>query len=123
MNIITLRLIFIVLAYIVAIFIGVFFGIAYNYLFPYASGGSFIGDPDTLDWLIGYPLAVIFLLTFFIHAHKGKHPWRWNIIALVPAILFEVLLDPVHIYVPIILGLIAWGLGHLANKVLWKLAP
>ncbi len=48
--------------------------------------------------------------------------WRTGI-ALISAFLFEVLIDPLHIYVPIILGDVAWGLGVLANKALWKIAP
>lgn len=123
MNTMAIKLLLVVLAYILAIFVGVYFGVFYNYLFPSASGGSFIGDPDTLNWLIGYPLAVLFLLTFLMYAQGRKHVWWWVGVAAAPAILFEILLDPLHVYIPMILGLIASWLGTLANKALLKLAP
>ena len=117
------KLFLIALSYVIAVFAAVYFGLLYKYLFPYATGGGFIGAPGTWEWIIGFPLAIVFTLTLLIHIHGGKRVWWWNIIALIPAILFEVTIDPFHIYFPIILGLIAWRLGTLAHKTLTKLAP
>lgn len=123
MNFIIVRFLLVVFSYAVAILTAAYFGQFYDYLTPESSGGSFIGTPDAWNWLIGYPLGLIFLLTFLMHAQGRKHVWWWNVIALVPAIAFEILFDPLHIYFPIVLGVVAWWLGTMANKALWKLAP
>ena len=118
-----IRLLVVVFSYLVTILSAVYFGMFYDYLAPGSSGGSFIGAPNAWNWLIGYPLGLIFLLTLLVHSFGGKHVWWWNILALVPAILFELFLDLSHIYLPLLLGFIAWVLGTLVNKTLWKLAP
>ena len=123
MNAFLARMTVVILSYGVAVFAAVYFGVLYDYLFPYTSGGGFIGDPDTLNWMIGYPLAVIFFLTFLVHAQGIRHVWWWNLGALIPAILFEIVFTPTQIYIPIILGFIAWGLGILAHKLLQKFVP
>ena len=123
MFIILVRILLVVFSYMAMIFVAPYFGLMYEYFFPNAVGGTWIGAPSAWLWLIGYPLGLIFLLTFLMHFQGRRHVWWWNIIALAPAILFEVVLDPFHIYFPIILGVIAWRLGTLANKALWKRAP
>lgn len=123
MNFIVVRLLLIVFSYSLTILTAVYFGALYTSIFPYASGGSFIGDPDTLKWIIGYPLGLIFLLTFLMHLQGRKHVWWWNIIALLPAIAAELLFDPLHLYFPIALGGIGWMLSTMANRMLRKLAP
>ena len=123
MSIAATRLTLIVLSYVAALVVAYYFGFVYAYLFPNALAGGFIGDPDTLIWIAGYPLAIVFLLTFGIHALGGHHIWWWNVVPLAPAILFELVLDPLHLYLPIITGVVAWGLGILANKMLWRFAP
>jgi len=84
------------------------------------SGGFFGFDLSILRWMsVSYIFFIVFLLITF---GRGRvHLWIG--ISLIPAILFEVLIDPLHIYFPIAIGLVAWGLGHLANKALRKLAP
>lgn len=123
MKVVIVKSSLIILSYLIAVFTAVYFGLLYSYLFPYAIGGGFIGAPGTWEWIIGFPLSVIFILTFLTHSYSGKHVWLWNVIGAVPAILFEVTIDPLHIYFPIILGLIAWGLGTLTHKVLRQTAP
>src|SRR3990167_2133336 len=120
---IVVRMLLVVFSYLATIFSAVYFGALYNFLTPGFSGGTFIGAQSAWDWLIGYPLGLIFLLTFLLHAQGHKHVWWWVAIATSPAILFELWLDPLHIYFPIALALMGWGLGYLANKALWKLAP
>jgi hypothetical protein len=123
MNFLVTRILGIALAYIAAAVVSTYFGVLYDFLFPYATGGSFIGDSDTLNWIIGFAPAVVFLLTFLLHLQGGKHIWAWNIVALVPVILFAALLDPQHIYFPLILGFIGWGFGTVAHNTLAKFAP
>ena len=123
MNITTTRFLIVFFSYILSYFLSVYFGTLYGYLFPFTLSGGFIGDQSSLDSLFGLPLAVIFLLTLLMHSQGGKYVWWWIIIALLPAILFEVFLDPFHIYVPLILGLIAWSLGTMAHTFLKKFYP
>lgn len=84
------------------------------------TGGFFGFDLGVLIWMV---LTYGFFVTAFLTALGGRRKYWWIGISLIPAILFEVVLDPLHIYFPIILGVIAWGLGTMAHRVLTKLAP
>jgi len=84
------------------------------------TGGFFGFDLGILVWIA---FLYIFFITMFLTVLGGRHQYWWIGIFLVPAILFELTIDPLHIFFPIILGLIAWGLGTMANKTLQKLAP
>lgn len=123
MSLLKVRILIVIAAYVLTYVFAQFLGAFYVFLFPNTTGGSFIGAPGVIEWILGLPITLIFILTFLIHTFGGKHVWWWNIIALAPAILFEIVLDPLHIYFPIILSLIAWGLGTIANKTLRKHAP
>lgn len=92
-------------------------GIA-SYGFSYTFGslyGSFfvIGGWVDMTSLIGWPLAYIFFLTFLFTAFggEGKTKYWWIGILLIPALALEVYLDPAHIYFPILLGILGWGIG------------
>lgn len=115
------RLFLVIFSYVLAYYLASFFGIFYGMIFPESlGGGSFIPTSAT-EWLAGLPLAAAFFVVFFQITIGKRNMWWWAVIGLVPAILFELIIDPLHIYVPIILGLIAWGLGTMANKTLRKL--
>ena len=122
MKLIPARFIAIVLSFTLSYFIAFYFGILYGLLSSGSLGGSFVST-EAAEWIAGFPLALIFLVTFSIHMIGGRKIWWWTVIPLLPVIIFEVVFDPFHIYFPIILGLIAWGLGTLAHKTLKKLAP
>lgn len=120
MRVTWIRLIAILVAYILTYFLAVYFGYIYSLFTTSSLGGSFISS-DAAQWVVGLPLALIFLITFLLHGFGGKLVWWWVIISLIPAILFEFFLDPFHVYIPALVGLIAWGLGTMANKTLIKL--
>lgn len=123
MKITVVKILSVVVAYAISILLATPFGMLYD-LFPATSlSGGFIGAPGTWEWIVGFPLAVIFTLTFLLHAHGARFKWHWNVLALAPVIIFEIGIDPLHIYIPSMLALIAWGLGTLAHKTLTKLAP
>lgn len=117
-----LRLLIIFASYALSYFLAVYFGYIYAIFTSDSLGGSFIPS-DAAQWIVGLPLALIGFVIFLLHTVGGKNVWWWAGISLIPAILFEVFLDPFHIYIPALVGLIAWGLGTLANKTLTKLAP
>lgn len=110
-------------AYLLAFYLAGFFGAAYGIVFPKSLGGGSLISVAATEWIRGISLGLIFLVTFGLSLSNGRNIWWWIGIAAAPAIIFEILLDPLHIYVPIILGLIAWQLGAMTNKALWKLVP
>ena len=123
MNIVLSRALLVGGSYVMAYYLASYFGVAYGTIFPEALGGGSFIPTSAAQWFAGLPLSVVFFVILFQMALGKKNVWWWIGIALVPAILFEVLLDPLHIYIPIVLGLMAWGLGKLANKMLWRFAP
>ena len=123
MKIVLIRLLTIIAMYVLAYYVALYFGMAYGYLFPRSLGGGSLIPVAATEWIRGISLALIFLTVLSFNLLKGKGKWWWITIASSPAILLELWLDPLHIYVPIALALIGWGLGYLANKALWKLAP
>lgn len=123
MKISTVRLITIIVAYVLAYYVGIFFGMGYGLIFPKSLGGGSLIPLDATQWFRGIPLSLIFFVVFSLNFLGGRNKWWWVSVALVPAILFEVLIDPLHLYVPIILGVIAWWLGTMANKGLQKIVP
>lgn len=91
---------------------------AYCLSFGTCTGGFFGFDLGILIWImLIYTFVATLLLTTF-----GAHFW-WSGAALIPAFVFQVTIDPLNIYILIILALIAWLLGTVANKTLIKLAP
>ena len=112
----------VVVAYVVSYFVSPYFAQVYLVFSSSSLGGTFI-TPAAAEVIVGIPLGLTVLVVLLLTALGGKKQWWWIGIALIPAILFEVLIDLLHIYFPIILGLIACGLGMLAHKALQKLAP
>ena len=84
------------------------------------TGGFFGFDLSILAWL---PLTYIFFNILLFVNFEAKYKYIWIGISLLPALLFEVVVDPFHVYIPIVVGLIAWWLGTMANKALWKFVP
>ena len=102
--------------------LGVYFfsatmGILYFKVFPKESAGSFIGS----KMLLGIPLAYIFSLTLLFTAFGDKRKQWWIGVLLVPAVLFELYFDLVHIYFQIVIGLVAFGLGKGIEFAITKL--
>ena len=116
-----IRLLLVIVSYVLAYFLGAYLGILYTFLFPASVTGSL---PDAAaNWLIGVPTALVVFIFFFLTLAGGKYKYWWIGISLIPAIWFYTMFDLLHIYFPIILGLIAWGLGTMANKMLQKFHP
>jgi|GEM_PF-1451283 len=122
MSLSTVRTVLIIFSYFFSYFLAVYFGYIYVLFTTESLGGSFI-PADAAQWMVGLPLALVALVTFSLHGVSGKRKWWWIIISLTPAILFEVFIDPFHLYIPLLVGLVAWGLGTLANKALRQVAP
>lgn len=108
MKIIKNILFFIVVCVISYSFAGLF-GQLYLTVFPYETAGSFLNATA----LIGFPLIYIFSLLFIFTTFGDTKKYWWIGIALVPAVLFEVVFDLRHIYFPIIVGLAGGLFGQV----------
>lgn len=87
----------------------------YEFLFN-MEGGFFFMD---FSIIAGIPLSYIFFLVLLFTVFGEKYKYLWMSILLIPAVIFEVYFDLLHIYFPIILGLIGWFLGWLILMI-WK---
>ncbi len=74
-------------------------------------------EPSAFRSLIGLPLSYIFFTTLLFTAFTKREKYWWIGILLIPAFVFEFYFDSLHIYFPIILGLLGWGLGILIYKL------
>lgn len=81
-----------------------------------SSGGSYIN----LSPLVGLPISYIFFLLAIFVAFWGRHKYWWIGILIIPAVVFEVYFDFVHIYIPVIVGILGWiaGWGILKLKTI-----
>lgn len=107
-------LVLIIVAVVASYYTAIYFGKTYEYLF--GEGSAWIGSARSWQFIIGFPLSLIFFLTLVAHTwvFKSKASTLWFIS---PLLLWEGVVDVRHIYIPIILGLIAWGLSTLVKKV------
>lgn len=95
-----------------------YFGGVYDNLTPGLLGGkAWIGTTKAWQSIIGFPFAYIFftILSFKLFAFGNRNKWiEW---LLVPPFLFFASGDLRHIYLPIVLAMIALGLAALLQKV------
>ena len=69
------------------------------------------------DTLLGFPVAYL-LFVFFLMPLVLPKSNKWLFVILsIPAIAFEIMFDPLHIYFPFIFGFIGLGLGLLARRL------
>src|SRR3989338_4470755 len=90
-------------------FLSMRFGILYDHLFPGSLGSGL--STDAAYSIFGTPLAYIFFLTLLFTTFGDKKKYWWIGILLIPALWFEISFDLQHLYFPILLGLLGWGIG------------
>lgn len=104
----------VVLSAIFSSFVGDF----YNNLTQSGLGGGLYGDESFWELVLGFPLALIFFFAVLFSA-IGKDKWKkWLYWSLVLPFLFELIFDLSHIYIPITLALIGYGIGLGVRKLL-----
>lgn len=117
------KIIFSVFIIIVAIILAdktsAYIGNIYSELFPKSVGSSWVGGRGAWDSLIGLPLTLIFFLTLLSYKliFKSKQSVLW---LLSPLLLFEVASDLIHIYIPIILIILAFALNNFVGFLIKK---
>src|SRR5262245_46727564 len=114
MKSIAIRLIAIVICYFIAYYVAIYFGLGYGYLFPKSLGAGSMLPVAATAWFRGISLASIFFVTFAMSLLNTNNKLWWVTVPLLPAIAYELFIDPSHLYVPIVLGLGGWV---LANKL------
>ena len=105
---------------VVSFFISPYFGKFYGFFFPQNIGGSL--PTDFSEILLGTPLAYVFFLTLLFTAFggKGRAKYWWIGILLIPALWFEINFDLMHLYVPLILGILGWLIGFAFIRLMKK---
>jgi len=103
-----------VAALVLSYFTAEYFGSVYASMF--GSGSAWIGSESSWNFIIGFPFAYIFFLTLIFKSFAWGNKNKWIGWLLVPPFLFFVSGDLKHIYLPIILALIALGLAALIQK-------
>jgi hypothetical protein len=73
-----------------------------------------------LDYLFGVPLSYTFFLVFLFTALGSLKKYWWMGILLVPAAVAEWYLEKEHLWFPIALAVVGWGLGWLLRFLYLK---
>lgn len=98
-----------------------YFGSLYDYFAP--QHDSLFGAPKQMtSFVIGIPFAYVFFTIFIFGLFGFKEEKKWIIGLLIPVALLWLFADLTHIYLPIILGLIAFLLAWVIHKSYLKLA-
>lgn len=105
-----LGLLIIVLA--ISYFLSKYTGDLYSKLFK--QSGTWID----LRGLVGLPLVYIFFLILLFTAFGGAKKYWWIGVLLIPALAFELYFDLAHIYFPVALALLGWGIGFGVSKLM-----
>jgi len=101
----------------------VLFSVSFSYLtFPFLGNiyisffhpaGSWLDFSQLAGLSMAYLFAIGFLTPILI---AGASKWVYILLAI-PAVVFEIVSDPFHIYFPFVFGFIGLGLGLLARRL------
>ncbi len=118
MNNFTKNTLLLIAVLVLSYFSASYFGSWYDNFTPGLLGDTaWIGTTSAWQSVIGFPFAYIFftILLFKLFGTGNRNKWiGW---LLVPPLLFFGSGDLKHIYLPIILGLIALGLSKVIQKI------
>ncbi|OHA94549.1 MAG: hypothetical protein A3D37_01145 [Candidatus Zambryskibacteria bacterium RIFCSPHIGHO2_02_FULL_38_22] len=102
-------------------FIAPYSGSLYDNFIPGSlGGGAWIGTTKAWQSIIGFPFAYIFFVILLFKLFGSGNKNKWTIWLLVPALLFFGSGDLKHIYLPIILGAVAFLLAKLVLFIISK---
>jgi len=118
MNKIIKNILLLAIVLILSYFSSIYFGSLYkNITHDY---GTWID----LSSIVGFHYGYIFFLLVAFAAFGDKTKYWWIGALLIPAVAFEIYFDLNlrYIYIPVVIGLVGWGIGFLISKVVKKLA-
>lgn len=106
----------ILVSIIISYYTAGYFGVIYDKSFPSELNSGWIGSSGSLQFIRGISLSLIFFLTLLSYSFlfKSKSSTMW---LLSPLLLWEGTFDIKHIYIPILLIIIAFGLATLLKKL------
>jgi|SRR3989344_228175 len=111
------NLVLLIVVLVLSYFTAEYFGYVYNTFSPLYDRSFFPISEEGLVVIAGIPFAYIFFTTLLFQSFGFGNRNKWTGWLLVPPFLFFASGDLRHIYLPIILGLIAFGLARLIQKV------
>ena len=111
------NILLLVVALVLSYFTAEYFGTWYDKFFPQSDDSMFSLTKQELIFLAGIPFAYIFFTALLFQSFGFGNRNKWTLWLLAPALLFFASGDLKHIYLPIILALIALGLAVLLRKI------
>jgi|SRR3989338_216611 len=111
------NILLLVVILVLSYFVAEYFGGWYNRFSPLFSRSIFALTEQELIFLVGMPFAYIFFTTLLFQSFGFDNRNKWTGWLLTPALLFFASGDLKHIYLPIILALIAFGLSIILRKI------
>lgn len=117
MNNIIKNILLLVAVLILSYFTAEYFGSLYDKFSPLYDSSFFPIPKEILVKMAGIPFAYIFFLILTLKLFGVGNRNKWIGWLLVPPFLFFASGDLKHIYLPIILALIAFGLSILLQKI------
>ena len=117
MNDFTKNILLLVATLVLSYFTAEYFGTWYDKFSPQSDDSLFSLTKQELIFLAGIPFAYIFFVTLLFRTFRFGNRNKWALWLLAPAFLFFASGDLKHIYLPIVLGLIALGLALLLRKI------
>ncbi|HEY4515744.1 MAG TPA: hypothetical protein VJH67_00975 [Candidatus Paceibacterota bacterium] len=114
------NIILLVVVLVLSYFTSEYFGKLYDYFSPLYDSSFFPIPKEGLITITGVPFAYVFFLILLFKLFAWGNKKKWIGWLLVPPLLFFGSGDIKHIYLPIILGLIAFYLGKLLQRLFIK---
>ena len=106
---------------VISYFTAEYFGSWYDRFSPLYDSSIFALTENELVFLIGLPFAYTFFMVLLFQLFGFGNKNKWTIWLLVPVLLFFGSGDIQHIYLPIILGLIALAVTKLVHVIISRL--
>jgi len=101
---------------IASLFSASYFGSLYDLFLPVYDNTLGLGN-DILVFVIGFPLAFIFISIFIFKLYGFGNKDKWVLILFLITITFLALIDIKHIYFPLIISLISFLSANLLTKI------
>jgi hypothetical protein len=98
-------------------FTAVYFGAIYDRFVPQYDDSLLSLPREGIFLLVGFPFAYVFFTVFIFSLFGFKEESKWIIGFLSPAALLWLLADLPHIYLPFILGIIAYILALIIRTI------
>ncbi len=115
------NILLLVLVVALSYYLGIYFGYLYDYFSPQYDDSFFSLSKNELIFIVGIPFAYIFFTILIFKLFGFGNKKKLIIWTLAPAILFFLAGDLKHIYLPIILILLSFGLTNLLLFIKSKL--